>query len=170
MYTPPFFSMNQDEISVEQNISTTISVMDGDDLTLSITNGISMENEATPDSILSMSQVEVSTPHDAAVIKEQEKAADQSVCLMIKELISCMHTPLIIQNNTEQNTVGTQAGFSCFICDLSFVTSTGLFRHNRIRHSFFPFTCVHCNVGYARICGLTKHLKLAHQIVVKKVK
>ena len=153
-------------------MSTITSVVEHDLMTTtpSMTEKADMEPVVTTDTVLSFTEAGVLTPNADEVLKSQEKAADHSVCVMIKELISSMHVPLKIQNNTERKNVSTQAGFSCFKCDLSFLTTSALLRHNRIKHAFFPFRCLHCKVGYTTIAGLTSHLKISHDIVVKKVK
>ena len=172
MFAPPFFNMNVEDITVDHDIPQLSHDIDQGFLpmTESTTETGEMDQNETSHAIQSVTEASIITTYDENVLKTQQKDADDSVCQMIKQLISSMQNPVKIQTKISQATVGTQAGFSCFLCDLSFWSSSGLMRHNKIKHAFFPLKCVHCNVGFYRLCGLTKHLNIAHGIVVKKTK
>ena len=152
MYAPTFLTLNEDEISVEEGMSTMVDVVCDESVTR---NPVSVTEDVTDQQV------------DALTIQSQQQAADESVCVMINALISAMQTPVKIQKKISKKSTGTQAGFSCFSCDLSFLTTAGLFKHDRVKHAIFPFRCIHCNVGYITIHGLTKHLASRHKIVVK---
>ena len=153
MNVPTFIDMGDDEISIQEGLSTMVDVVD-ELITqgpLSINEGVTLQQDEDVTLIL------------------QQKDADRSVCVMINELISAMQNPVKINITIEKKSIGTQAGFSCFPCDLSFLTSAGLFKHDRVKHCIFPFRCAHCNLGYITLPGLTKHLASRHSIIVKQI-
>ena len=158
MHHPTFFTMS-DQISMEEGMST---MMD------SVTQ--EMMTQDLSDSLVAVTQALNMDEDDAVTVTAEQKAADKSVCVMITHLISGMRNPVSIQSNIQTRNVGTQAGFSCFYCDLTFKTSAGLFKHDRAKHAVLPFRCVHCNKGYITMQGLTNHLKVKHSIVVKQIK